>query len=113
MLRKYDGVFWADAAAGRAALAAVIRLLDEDRFDSIDAIDPEEAEVDALHAVGAAAIVDDGVPAAGRFVGSGNPEGSGLGIGDCGLPILQGRKIKIRMGFLGRAEGRIVRGLDV
>ena len=62
-----DGVLGANAAASRAAFAAVVGLLDQNRLDAVDTIDTEQAEVDALHAVGAAAEVDDRVPSSRRL----------------------------------------------
>src|SRR4029453_3342262 len=67
VLWEYDRILGADAAAGRAAFAAVIGLLAQDRFNLIDSIDSKQAEVDALHAVRAAAVVDHRVPAAAGF----------------------------------------------
>ena len=67
VLRKDDRILGANAAAGRAALAAIVRLFHEDRFGTIDAIHAEQAEVDALHAVGATAVIDHRIPAASRF----------------------------------------------
>jgi hypothetical protein len=64
-----DGIGGADAAAGGAAFFAAVLLFDEDAIEGIDAVDAEEAEVDALHTVGAAAVVDDGVPASAGVFG--------------------------------------------
>ena len=62
VLREDDRVFGANATARGATLAAVVGLFDEDGFLGVDAVDAEEAEVDALQAIRAAAEVDDRVP---------------------------------------------------
>ena len=62
VLREDDRVLRADTTACGATLAAVVGLLDEDGFLGVDAVDAEEAEVDALQAIRAAAEVDDRVP---------------------------------------------------
>jgi hypothetical protein len=64
VLRENDRVLGAHAAARGASLAAVVRLLHENRLGVIDAIYPEQAEIDALHAVRAAAEIDHRIPAA-------------------------------------------------
>ncbi len=66
VLRKDDRVFRANPAAGRATLAAVIGLLDQDRVQAVDAVHAEQAEVDALHAIRAAAVIDHRIPPPGR-----------------------------------------------
>src|SRR5262245_7658057 len=108
MLRKDDRVFRTDAAAGGAALAAVVSLLDEDRLDLIDAIDAEQAEIDALHAVSAAAVVDHRIPAAGGVFRLRNA--------DCGLRSGgQGRGGRLGQGRLDlhrRPKCRVVRWLQ-
>src|SRR5262249_41785705 len=59
-----DGVLGTDPAARGAAALAVALVLDQDAVERVHAIDAEQAEVDALHAIGAAAVVDDRIPAA-------------------------------------------------
>src|SRR5438128_207472 len=54
----------ADAAAGGAATLAVVLVFHRDAFDLINAVDAEQTEVEALHAVGATAVIDDRIPAA-------------------------------------------------
>ncbi len=67
VLGEDDRLLRADAAARRAALLALVLVLDHDPFERIDAVDAEQAEVEALHAVRAAAVVDHRIPApAGR-----------------------------------------------
>lgn len=61
---KDDGICRADTAAGGTAFLAAVLLFHEDAVECIDAVDTEQAEVDAFHAVGAAAVVDHGIPAA-------------------------------------------------
>ena len=53
--------------AGQPRLAVVL-VLDQDAVQLVHAVDAEQAEVDALHAVGAAAVVDDRIPAALRLL---------------------------------------------
>src|SRR5207237_18969 len=77
VLREDDRVLGTDATARRATLPAVVGLLDEDRLDLIDAVHAKQAKIDALHAVGAAAVVDHWIPAAADFVRLRNA--------DCGL----------------------------
>ena len=59
---EHDGGFGADAGAGGAVGFAVVLILDLEFFVLVDAVDAEEAEGEALHAVGAAVIIDDGEP---------------------------------------------------
>ena len=62
IFREHDGGFGADAGAGGAVGFAVVLILDLQFFVLIDAVDAEEAEGEALHAVGAAVVIDDGEP---------------------------------------------------
>src|SRR5262249_7927050 len=64
IIGKHDRVLGADAAARRAAALAVVLVLDHDPIERIHAVDAKQAKVDALHAIGAAAVVDDRIPAA-------------------------------------------------
>ncbi len=59
---EHDGDLGADAGAGGAVGLAVVVVLHLDLVVVTDAIDIEEAEAEALHAVGAAGVVDDGEP---------------------------------------------------
>src|SRR5262249_54023571 len=58
-----DGVLGTDAAARRAALLAAVLVFDQDAVLLVHAINAEQAKIDALHAIGATAVIDDGVPA--------------------------------------------------
>ena len=60
---EHDGVLGTDPAARRTALLAVVLVLDQDAVELVHAVDAEQAEIDALHAVGAAAVVDHRIPA--------------------------------------------------
>ena len=82
MLREDDGVLGTNAAARGATLAAVIRLLDQNCFHLVHAVDAEQAKVDALHAVGAAGVVDDRIPAARSLLLDSKWFRLGLGFGD-------------------------------
>ena len=62
VLREHDRHFGADARAGRAVGLAVALVLHLDLAVGRDAVDVEEAEAQALHAVGAARVVDDREP---------------------------------------------------
>src|SRR5262249_37377178 len=64
VLGKHDSVLWTNAAARRTAFLAVVLLIDQDSLLVIDAVNTEETKVDALHAIGTAAVIDDGMPAA-------------------------------------------------
>ena len=73
ILGEHDGDFRADAGAGGAVGLAVVVVLDLDFVVLANAIDVEEAEGEALHAVGAAGVVDDrepGFPFAGLVHGA-------------------------------------------
>ena len=59
---EHDGDLGADAGAGGAVGLAVVVVLHLDLVVFADAIDIEEAEAEALHAVGTAGVVDDGEP---------------------------------------------------
>ena len=61
---KNDGVFRADATAGGATFFAVVLFLDENSIQIVDAVHAEQTKIDALHAIGAAAVVDDRIPTA-------------------------------------------------
>src|SRR5438094_5537955 len=63
VLRKDDGVLRANPTARRAATLAVVLILHQDALILIDAVDPKQAKIDALHAVGAATVVDHRIPA--------------------------------------------------
>jgi len=62
ILGEHDGDLWADAGAGGAVGLAVVVVLDLDFIVIADAVDVEETEGEALHAVGAAGVIDDGEP---------------------------------------------------
>ena len=64
IVRKHNRLLGAHSAARGTALAAIVLVLDQNALDAIDAVDAEQAEVDALQAIGAAAVIDDRVPAA-------------------------------------------------
>src|SRR5262249_42712638 len=63
VVREHDGVLGTDPAAGRTTALAVVLVLNHQTVQRIDAVDAEQAEIETLHAVGAAAVVDDGIPA--------------------------------------------------
>ena len=62
VLGKQDRRFRADPRARRAVRLAVVLLLHRDLLGAIDAVDVEQAEGQALHAVGAAVVVDHREP---------------------------------------------------
>src|SRR6185436_9815030 len=62
VLREEDRDLGADARAGGAVGLAVALVLDRELVVLVDAVDLEQAEREALHAVGAAVVVDDGEP---------------------------------------------------
>ncbi len=66
VLRKDDRILGAHATAGGTALAAVVRLFDENRLLLVNAVHTEQAEIDALHAIGAPTVVNHRIPAADR-----------------------------------------------
>src|SRR5262249_5957319 len=66
VIGEHDRMFGTDPAARGATFLAVVLVVDQDAGVLIDAVDAEQAEIDALHAVRAPAIVDHGVPAASR-----------------------------------------------
>jgi hypothetical protein len=98
---KDDRVLGTDAAARRAALLAVVLLFDEDAVERIDAVHAEQAEVDALHAVRAAAVVDNGIPAALDRLGSARRSPVA---GGAGGPVIR----SVSGGFAGRAQINVV-----
>src|SRR5262249_14740321 len=53
----------ADPAARRATTLTTILILDEDPVELVDAVDAEQAEIETFEAIGAAAVVDDRIPA--------------------------------------------------
>ena len=66
MSGKDNRILGTNTAASGATFTAIVRLFDQDRFDSIDTVDTKQTKIDALHAIRAAAIIDDRVPAATR-----------------------------------------------
>ena len=62
ILREHDRHFGTDAGAGRTVGLAVALVLHLNLALGRDAVDVEEAEAQALHAVGAARVVDDREP---------------------------------------------------
>src|SRR5262249_23325837 len=60
---EYDRVLRANSAARGTALFAAVLVLDQNAVLLVHAVDAEQAKVDALHAIGAAAVVDNGIPA--------------------------------------------------
>src|SRR5262249_25619112 len=65
---EHDGVLGADPAARRAAALAVVLALHQDAVLRVHAVDAEQAEIQALHAIRAAAVVDHRVPAPPRLL---------------------------------------------
>src|SRR5205807_1236438 len=56
VIGKHDCLLRTDPAARGATLLAIVLIFDGKPFVLIDAIDAEEAEIDALHAIGATAV---------------------------------------------------------
>ena len=70
---EHDRLLGTDPAARRTALLAVVLVLDEDAVQLVHAVDAEQAEVDALHAIRAAAVVDHRIPAPLRLLAAAAP----------------------------------------
>ena len=62
-MREDDSIRRTHPTARGTAFAAVVRLFNEDVLRTVDTIDPEQAEIDTFHAVGAATEIDDRIPA--------------------------------------------------
>ena len=78
VLREHDRDFGADARAGRAVGLAVALVLHLNLAVRRDAVDVEQAEAQALHAVGAARVVDDREPRLPRCGGGRGRVGTAL-----------------------------------
>src|SRR5262249_44342409 len=63
-VREHDRLLGTDAAACGAAFLAAVLIFDQNPLLAVNAVDAEEAEVETFQAVGAAAVIDDGIPAA-------------------------------------------------
>src|SRR5262249_20146603 len=68
VIGEHDGVFRTDPRTGRTAALAVVLVLDVDALGLVDAVDAEQAEIEALHAIRTAAVIDDRVPSATRLL---------------------------------------------
>ena len=68
VIGEHDGLLGTDPAARRTAALAVVLVLDDDAVQLVHAVDAEQAEIEALHAVGAAAVVDHRIPAPVRLL---------------------------------------------
>src|SRR6202020_2121199 len=66
VLREDDRMLGTNPAARGAALLARVLTLDEDPLLIVEAVDAEQAEIDAFHAIRAAAVVDHRIPAPAR-----------------------------------------------
>ena len=68
VMRKNNGIGRTDATAGRTAFLAVVLLLHQNPIKSIHPVDAKQTEVDALHAVRAAAVINHRIPASIRLL---------------------------------------------
>src|SRR5207253_1297947 len=65
---KHDRMLGTDPAARRTAAFAIVLVFHGDALEAVHAVDAEQAEIDALHAIGAATVIDDRVPTAIRWL---------------------------------------------
>src|SRR5579883_1659884 len=68
VIREHDGVFGTNAAARRTASLAIILVLDDQAIQLVHAVDAEQTEIEAFHAIGTSTVVDHRIPAPPRLL---------------------------------------------